>query len=76
MIGDFSQARPVMWPLLVASLVTVTVVFERFFFVVRGSVMEVTWAVVSHIFPEGGRGAIGAGVRYGKYAGGISWRAC
>ncbi len=35
MIDMFLRGGPVMWPLLLASLVTLTVVFERLFFVIQ-----------------------------------------
>jgi biopolymer transport protein ExbB len=57
MIAIFLKGGPVMWPLLLASLVTMTVVLERLFFVLREGVRR-NPAVVSHIFAEAEKGRL------------------
>jgi biopolymer transport protein ExbB len=57
MIQIFLKGGPVMWPLLVASLVALTVVFERLFFTLREGSRR-NPAVVARIFSEAEQGRL------------------
>jgi biopolymer transport protein ExbB len=57
MISIFWKGGPVMWPLLVASLVTLTVVFERLFFTLREALRR-NRAAVARIFAEAEEGRL------------------
>jgi biopolymer transport protein ExbB len=68
MIQIFLKGGPVMWPLLVVSLVTVTVVIERLFFIVRESLRR-SPAVVADIFSEVEQGRLDAACKRGRASG-------
>jgi biopolymer transport protein ExbB len=59
MIKIFLQGGPVMWPLLVTSLVALTVIFERLFFIFREMLRRDPRAV-ARIFAEAERGDLAA----------------
>ena len=59
MIQIFLKGGPVMWPLLLTSLVALTVVFERLWFIVRESAQRQP-KVVARIFTEAERGDFAA----------------
>jgi len=59
MIQIFLKGGPVMWPLLLTSLVALTVVFERLWFTIREG-MQRQPKVVAHIFAEAERGNFAA----------------
>jgi len=59
MIQIFLKGGPVMWPLLLTSLVALTVVFERLWFIIRESAQRQP-KVVARIFTEAERGDFAA----------------
>ena len=65
MIEIFRKGGPVMWPLLIASFVALTVVFERLFFTLRESVRRDPRAVAD-IFAAVERGDIAAACQAGR----------
>jgi biopolymer transport protein ExbB len=65
MISLFLKGGPVMWPLLVASLVALTVVFERLFFTFREELRRNQLAV-SRIFAEAEKGRLAAACEAGR----------
>ena len=64
MINLFLKGGPVMWPLLLTSMVALTVVFERFFFAVREQLRRRP-DVVAKIFEEASAGDFGKAVKTG-----------
>jgi len=65
MISIFLKGGPVMWPLLGASLVAITVVLERLFFTVREGFRRNS-AVVTHIFAEVEKGRLDSACDTGR----------
>jgi biopolymer transport protein ExbB len=65
MIPIFLKGGPVMWPLLVASLVAITVVLERLFFTVREGMRRDT-AAVTKIFSEVEQGRLESATNVGR----------
>ena len=65
MISLFLKGGPVMWPLLVASFVALTVVFERLFFTLREGLRR-NQPAVARIFAEAEKGRLPAACEAGR----------
>jgi biopolymer transport protein ExbB len=65
MISLFLKGGPVMWPLLVASFVALTVVFERLFFTLREGLRR-NQPAVARIFAEAEKGRLAAACEAGR----------
>ncbi len=65
MISLFLKGGPVMWPLLVASFVALTVVFERLFFTLREGLRR-SQPAVARIFAEAEKGRLPAACEAGR----------
>lgn len=65
MIKLFILGGPIMWPILIASLIALTVVIERFIFIAQGKIHEQP-QVVSEILSKVERGDLLAAIRAGK----------
>ena len=65
MIKLFILGGPIMWPILIASLIALTVVIERFIFIAQGKINEQP-EVVSQILSKVERGELDAAIRSGK----------
>jgi biopolymer transport protein ExbB len=68
MIPIFLKGGPMMWPLLIVSLVTVTVVLERLFFVLRESLRR-SPSTVARIFSEVEHGRLDTACQAGDQSG-------
>jgi len=68
MIQIFLKGGPVMWPLLIVSMVAVTVVLERLFFTVRESWRR-SPATVAKIFAQAERGELETACELGRSSG-------